>query len=65
MTYKTIPVDEETYARVMTLCKAFEMGERGKGALVRKLVKAEYEKLAAVKLLPAEQENRLQVGDVS
>lgn len=54
MTYKTIPVDEETHKRVMALCQAYEMGERGQGALVRKLVNAEFNKLAEVKLLPAD-----------
>ena len=52
MTYKMIPVDEETYRKVIVLCKAYEMGERSQGALVRKLVNAEYVKLAEVKLLP-------------
>ena len=55
--YKSIPIDEETHKRVMTLCQAYEMGERGQGALVRKLVNAEYNKLAAVKLLPVPVEN--------
>lgn len=55
MTYKTIPVDEETYRKVIVLCKAYEMGERSQGALVRKLVNAEYVKLAEVKLLPADE----------
>ena len=49
--YKTIPVDEETHKRIQALCQAYEMGQRGQGALVRKLVNAEYEKLAAVKLI--------------
>ena len=55
MTYKTIPIDEETHKRVMVLCKAYEMGLRSQGALVRKLVNAEYNKLADVKLLPADE----------
>ena len=53
MAYKTLPVDEETYQKVQLLCTAYDMGRRGQGALVRKLVNAECEKLAAVKLLPS------------
>jgi len=49
--YKNIPVDEETYNRLKELCQAYELGERAQGAMVRKLVKAEHEKLAAVKLV--------------
>lgn len=59
MAYKTLPVDEETYKKVRILCRAYEMGERGQGALVRKLVNTEYEKLVALKLPtvePAEQD---------
>lgn len=50
--YKNIPVDDETYEWVLELCEAYEMGKRSQGAMVRKLAKAEHEKLAAVKLLP-------------
>lgn len=49
--YKMIPVDEETYNRIVELCDAYEMGKRAQGSLVRKLVKADYEKLAAFKLV--------------
>lgn len=52
--YKNIPVDEETHDRLVALCQAYELGQRGKGALVRKLVKAEYDKLDKAKLLPKE-----------
>lgn len=51
--YKMIPVDVETYARLKELCQAYELGERSQGAMVRKLVKAEHEKLAEVKLIGA------------
>lgn len=54
MTYKNIPVDPETAKKIEALCVAYEMGRRGQGALVRKLVKAEYEKLAAVRMLPGD-----------
>ncbi len=59
MGYKTIPVDEETKKRIIALCKAYEMsGQRGQGAMVTKLVNAEYNKLAAVKLVePIENTN--------
>lgn len=52
MTYKNIPVDEETYTKLIALCEAYEMPKRSQGAMVSKLVKAEHEKLAQVKLLP-------------
>ena len=50
--YKNIPVDEETDEKVAVLCEAYEFPKRSKGALIRKLVNAEYEKLKALKLLP-------------
>lgn len=49
--YKMIPVDEETYTWVQELCQAYEMGKRAQGAMVRKLAKAEREKLLEVKLV--------------
>ena len=49
--YKMIPVDLETYNRLKELCRAYEMGERAQGTMVRKLVKAEHEKLAVAKLM--------------
>lgn len=51
--YKMIPVDKETYNRIVALCDAYDLGKRAQGLLVRKLVKADYEKLAAVKLVGA------------
>ncbi len=48
--YKMIPVDTQTYNRILELCDAYDMGKRAQGTLVRKLVKADYEKWAAVKL---------------
>lgn len=51
--YKMIPVDEDTYNMVVALCEAYEMPKKSQGAMVRKLAKAETEKLAAVKLLPS------------
>jgi hypothetical protein len=51
MAYKTIPVDEETYDMVQQLCEAYEMGKRSQGAIVKKLVKADYQKLKSVKLI--------------
>lgn len=51
MKYKTIPVDSETYEKIKALCAAYEMGKRGHGALVKKLVNKDYVTLAAVKLV--------------
>lgn len=50
--YRMIPVDEDTDQMIVALCEAYEFGKRAKGAMVRKLVRAEYEKLAVVKLVP-------------
>lgn len=50
--YKNIPVDEETHEMVIVLCEAHELPKRSKGAMVRRLVKAEYLRLKALKLLP-------------
>ena len=52
--YKNIPVDEETHNLLMELCQAYELGKRSQGVMVRKLVKAEHEKLDKAKLLPKE-----------
>lgn len=49
--YKTIPVDGETARKLLQLCAAYEMGKRAQGAMVRKLVNAEWEKLTKVKLI--------------
>jgi len=49
--YRNIPVDDETYEMVEALCEAYEMGKRSKGAMIKKLAKAETEKLEKVKLL--------------
>jgi len=46
--YKNIPVDEETYQKLVELCQAFE---RKQGAQVRAMVNHEYEKLAQLKLV--------------
>ena len=51
MPYKMIPVDEQTKERIKELMRAFGMGERAQGALVAKLVNAEYEKWEAYKLV--------------
>ncbi len=45
MKYITIPVDKETHRQVMILLRAYEMPTRAQGALVSKLVRAEYDKL--------------------
>lgn len=45
--YKNIPVDEETYQKLVELCQAYE---RKQGAQVRAMVNHEYEKLAQWKL---------------
>jgi hypothetical protein len=43
--YKMIPVDQQTHARLMALCGAYGFGQRGQGAMVRKLVNSEFEKI--------------------
>jgi len=43
--YKMIPVDQQTHARLMALCNVFGFGQRGQGAMVRKLVNSEFEKI--------------------
>jgi hypothetical protein len=47
--YKNVPLDAETYRMVKVLAQARGFGERGQGAVVRSLVKAEYEKLDSLK----------------
>ena len=49
--YKTVPLDEETHEKLMTLCAAYGLGQRSQGAFVRRLIDQEYTKLADVKLL--------------
>lgn len=49
--YKMIPVDEETYKMLTELIATYEMPKRSFGAMVKKLVKADYEKLAPWKLV--------------
>lgn len=43
--YRMVPVDLETHARLMGLVYARGFGKRTQGALVRKLVDAEIEKI--------------------
>ena len=43
--YKMIPVDPHTHARLMTLCSEYGFGQRGQGAMVRKLINSEFEKI--------------------
>ena len=43
--YKMIPVDQQTHARLMALCGVYGFGQRGQGAMVRKLVNSEFEKI--------------------
>ena len=52
--YRTVPVDFETHAMIVAICSAHEMGKRAQGALIRRLVKAEYRKMAE-SLLPGDQ----------
>ena len=51
--YINVPVDPETKRKLEALCQAYEMGKRGQGAMVRKLVNKEYAELEKYKLLPA------------
>lgn len=50
-TYKTVPLDEQTHERLMTLCDAYGLGRRSQGAFVRRLIDEEWRKLEKVKLL--------------
>jgi len=43
--YRMVPVDMQTFARLMTLCNTYGFGQRGQGAMVRKLVNNEFEKI--------------------
>ena len=43
--YKMIPVDQQTHARLMALCSEYGFGQRGQGAMVRKLVNSEFERI--------------------
>lgn len=49
--YKMIPVDEETHKMLTELISAYEMPQRSYGAIVKKLAKADYERLAPWKLV--------------
>lgn len=57
--YKMVPVDMETHARLMGLVYARGFGKRTQGALVRKLVDAEIEK---IKLEGDEKEKKILVA---
>ncbi len=56
-TYKTVPVDTQTYERLGKIAQSLGFGQRGLGAVVRRLVKQEYAKLLATQLLPEEPES--------
>jgi hypothetical protein len=58
--YKNVPLDPETYRMVKVLAQAKGFGERGQGAVVRSLVRAEYEKLDSVKLPASANETQAQ-----
>jgi hypothetical protein len=45
--YKMIPVDNETHARLMALCAKYGFGQRGQGAMMRRLINIEFEKISA------------------
>ncbi len=49
--YQTIPVDPETKRKLEAICQAHDMGRRSQGAMVRKLVNAEYGRLEASRLI--------------
>lgn len=51
--YKMIPVDQQTYLRLLALCEAHGFGQRGQGAMVRKLVNLEFEKIPSAPRSPA------------
>ncbi|MCJ7434264.1 MAG: hypothetical protein MUO77_12325, partial [Anaerolineales bacterium] len=50
--YKMIPVDQQTHARLMALCSAYGFGQRGQGAMVRKLVNSEFERIPSAVSTP-------------
>lgn len=54
--YKNIPVDPETHKKLIALARAMGFGERGQGAIVRRLVNEEYAKQAALNLLPKDEQ---------
>lgn len=54
--YETIPVEKETKKKIIILCEAYEMGKRAQGALVSKLVNADYARMKALDLLPKVEE---------
>jgi hypothetical protein len=56
-TYKTIPVDAETYARLGKIVQALGFGQRGRGAVVRRLVSQEYARLLVAQLVRDEPES--------
>lgn len=41
--YRMVPVDQVTHKQLMALCELRGFGQRGQGALVRILIKKEYE----------------------
>jgi hypothetical protein len=45
--YRMIPVDHETHARLMALCAKYGFGQRGQGAMMRRLINIEFEKISA------------------
>lgn len=50
--YKMIPVDQQTHARLMALCSEYGFGQRGQGAMVRKLVNSEFERIPSIMSSP-------------
>lgn len=50
--YKMIPVDQQTYLRLLALCEAHGFGQRGQGAMVRRLVNLEFEKIPSAHIVP-------------
>lgn len=53
--YHTIPVDSETYRKIREICQVREMGRRAQGALIRQLIKCEYQKIKTDKEIPSTQ----------
>lgn len=49
--YKNLPVDLDTDEKIAILCRYYGFPKRSKGAMVRKLVNAEFEKPELAKLL--------------
>lgn len=63
MTYETIPVSPRVKKSILMLCNAYDMGKRGQGALVGKMVKAELQKAKEAGLITDAQVAEIEATD--